>query len=639
MQTRTAVAAPVLPVARTALTPLGMDTVRIDGGFWGQRQDLNGAVMIPHCLHWEHEVGWVGNFSALLEGRLAEDRRGREFSDSDVYKLLEAMAWEIGRSGSPALQETFDGIVALVAACQQPDGYLNTQFGNAGQRPRYSDFEMGHELYSTGHLVQAAVARLRTGFGLEDRLVAVALRAADHVCEVFGADGLERVCGHPEIEVALAELYRATGEERYLDQAHLFLERRGRGTLRDIEFGRAYFQDDVPLREADAFRGHAVRALYLAAAAVDAGVELDDGGLVDAIERQYRRTLARRTYLTGGMGSHHQDEAFGQDFELPPDRAYCETCAGVGSVMVAWRLLLARGDLRYADVIERALYNVVAASPAEDGRAFFYTNTLHQRSAGTPLPSDEPSPRASGAGRAAWFEVSCCPTNVSRTLAQLGTYVATRSADGVQLLQFVPGTVSAELGAGRRVTLEVTTAYPHDGHVRIEVVEAPPGPWELTVRIPHWADGASVDLNDGRGPQPASAPAFVHRGSLAAGTVVDVAIPLVPRWVYPDERIDAVRGCVALERGPLVLCAESLDQPGGVDVAGLEVDPSGPVAGADGTVVAAGWHVDLPGEPDPYRGAPRRRARERADVHFVPYYSWGNRGPSTMRIWVPVGHD
>lgn len=635
IQTRLGTSAPVLPVTSTALSPLGMGDIRIGGGFWGGRQRLNGQVMIPHCLYWEKRVGWIDNFSALLSGRLAHERQGREFSDSDVYKLLEAMAWEIGRTGDDGLQRTFDEIVELIAACQQPDGYLNTRFGNMGQEPRYTDFEMGHELYNVGHLVQAAVARLRTGRGTDDLLVRVAMRAADHVCQMFGEDGLERVGGHPEIEVALVELYRATGQHRYLEQARVFLERRGRGALRDIEFGRAYFQDDVPIREAEAFRGHAVRALYLAAGAVDTGVELGDEGLVDAIERQYQRTLARRTYITGGMGSHHQDEAFGTDFELPPDRAYCETCAGIASVMVAWRLLLARGDLRYADVIERALYNVVAVSPAQDGRAFFYANTLHQRTQGAPLSSEEASPRASDSGRAAWFEVSCCPTNVSRTFAQLATYVATRTSQGIQLLQYVSGTVAAELGDGRRVALRLTTEYPDDGRVRIEVLDAPSDAWELTIRIPQWAQGATVDI--GGGQQQATAPAFVHRGELPVGTVIDVFIPMAPRWTFPDERIDAVRGCVAVERGPLVMCVESVDQPGGTDVSRLQVDTTGVLTERDGKVIAVGWNMDLPDDAVPYRTESPRSRKGPAEVGFVPYHTWGNRGPSTMRIWVPVG--
>ncbi|GMA22883.1 hypothetical protein GCM10025864_06420 [Luteimicrobium album] len=333
----------------------------------------------------------------MAAGTVATTRRGREFSDSEIYKLLEAMAWEIGRTGDEALETRLEGIVARVAAAQQPDGYLNTRFGNPGQPARYTQLDWGHELYCYGHLFQAAVARLRTG--RRDRLVDVALRAADHVCDTFGPDGIQGVCGHAEIEPALVELYRATGDERYLAQARLFLDRRGHHTLPDVEFGRAYFQDDVPILDATDLRGHAVRALYLSAGAVDAAVEQDDAALAEAVERQYRRALERRTYLTGGMGSHHQDEAFGDDYELPPDRAYCETCAGVASVMVAWRLLLRTGDLRYADTIERTLYNVVATSPREDGRAFFYTNPLQQRVAAQETDPDAVSPaptRSSG---------------------------------------------------------------------------------------------------------------------------------------------------------------------------------------------------------------------------------------------------
>ncbi len=245
---------------------------------------------------------------------------------------------------------------------------------------------------NTGHLLQAAVARLRTGHP-DDLLVRVARRAADQVCREFGEGARDGVCGHAEIEVALAEAGRAFGERRYLEQARLFVQRRGRGTLPVPPLLSAeYFQDDLPVREAEALRGHAVRALYLSAGAVDVAVETHDDELFAVLARQWDRTVARRTYLTGGMGSRHQDEGFGEDWELPADRAYCETCAGVASVMLAWRLFLATGDVRYPDLIERTLFNVVATSPSEDGRAFFYANPLHQR---------EPAhPRATGSIRA-----------------------------------------------------------------------------------------------------------------------------------------------------------------------------------------------------------------------------------------------
>jgi DUF1680 family protein len=633
-------AAPVVPTAG-ALTPVGLDEVQITGGFWGERQRLNASTIIPHIEYWEDRVGWVANFDAVANGTIAQSRTGREFSDSDVYKLLEAMAWEIGRSGDPALQTRFDAIVDRIAAVQQPDGYLSTRFGNPGQEPRYSDLEWGHELYCYGHLIQAAVARLRTGH--HDRLVQIALRAADHVCDAFGADGIQSVCGHPEIEPALVELYRATGEERYLAQARLFLDRRGLGSLPDIEFGRSYFQDDVPIRDAIVLRGHAVRALYLTAGAVDAGVDEGDHEYVETLARQYARTLQRRTYITGGMGSHHQDEAFGDDFELPPDRAYCEACAGVASVMVAWRLLLATGDLSYADTIERTLYNVLAASPSEAGDAFFYTNPLQRRVAPELSTTDAVSPRAHAGMRAPWFDVSCCPPNLSRTFAQLATYIATKDAGGVQLLQYVPGDISMTLASGEPVQLHVTTEYPNDGTVTIDVAVAPESAWDLTVRIPAWAQGATVEHDD-RAIE-AAAPSHTVTG-LAAGSRVVLRLPMQPRWSVADARVDAVRGTAAAQRGPLVLCAESVDMPGGADVERVRVDPTRSLrVRDDGIVVAVGRLVANPDDGWPYPSiadggsiADGQQASATADVDIplIPYFSWGNRGPSTMRVWLPT---
>jgi uncharacterized protein len=359
---------PVVP-GSGRLRPLGISEVEITAGFWGRRQQVNSEATIQHCHDWMERLGWVGNFRAAAEGRLPEDRNGVVFTDSDVYKLMEAAAWEVGRSGSADADRRFADLTAVIAPAQEEDGYLNTVFGRPGQPDRYSDLEWGHELYCYGHMLQAAVARARTGRA--DQFVKVARRAADHVCEVFGEGGVERVGGHPEIELGLIELARVTGEERYLHQASLFIDRRGHQTLADIHWGRSYFQDDVPVRDQVAFTGHSVRALYLAAAAVDVAVETGDAALLEAIIAQWERTVARRTYLTGGMGSHHDGEKFGEDFVLPPDRAYSETCAGIASVMLSWRLLLATGEPRFADLAERTLFNVVATSPAPDGRAFF----------------------------------------------------------------------------------------------------------------------------------------------------------------------------------------------------------------------------------------------------------------------------
>jgi DUF1680 family protein len=615
----------------------GVGEVRLAPGFWGTLQETNARATLAHCLHWMERLGWVANFDAVAAGTTDRDRPGWQFSDSEVYKLLEAMAWELARTADPELEATYRSLVDRVAAAQDADGYLNTCYGHAGQAGRYSDLSSGHELYCVGHLLQAAVARVRTAG--EDELVAVARRAADHVCREFGADANPGICGHPEIEVGLAELGRALGEPRYTEQARLFVERRGHGTLTPIPLlSPAYFQDDVPVRDADAWRGHAVRALYLAAAAVDVAVDTSDGELLTAVERQWERSVARRTYLTGGMGSRHQDEGFGDDWELPADRAYCETCAGIASAMVSWRLYLATGDVRYADLMERTYLNVVATSPAEDGRAFFYANPLHQRVAGQDVRTDAENPRAEGGARAPWFDVSCCPTNVARTLASWQAYLASVAGDELTLLQHAAAEVDVALEGGGRLAVRIATRYPEDGAVRVEVRDAPEREVTLRLRVPAWARGARFTDVDGtvRDAEPGWA---VTRGVLRPGDAVLLELPLEPRFTWPDPRIDAVRGCVAVERGPLVLCAESVDLPAGVALDDVRVDPgAAPEADGDGAVVRA--RVLAPAGDDdalPYGGAPAGAPGD-ADLRLalVPYHRWAERGPSTMRVFVPT---
>ncbi len=339
--THTTVAAgPVVP-STGALRPLPLGDLRLTGGYWADWQQRNADTVIRHCETWMERIGWTGNFDAAATGQ-PFDHAGIEFVDSEVYKLLEAMAWQLGAQPDDDLAERYDRLVERVAGAQDADGYLHTAFGRPWQRPRWSDMEWGHELYSMGHLLQAAVARLRTAGG--GRLVDVAVRLADHLVDVFGTGGREAVCGHPEIEPALVELGRATGDHRYVELARTFVERRGHGLLAPIEYGQEYFQDDVPVRDAEVLRGHAVRALYLAAGAVDVAVETGDAELLRSVETQWANTVAKRTYLTGAMGAHHQDEAFGADFELPPDREYGETCAAIASNMLSWRLLLETGS-------------------------------------------------------------------------------------------------------------------------------------------------------------------------------------------------------------------------------------------------------------------------------------------------------
>jgi uncharacterized protein len=619
---------PVHPSTST-WRPLGADEIQVTGGIWGQKQRLNADTILEHCESWMERIGWTGNFDRAAAGTIGAGHSGIEFVDSEIYKLLEAMAWELGREHSGDLERRYQALVERVAAAQRPDGYLHTSFGGSGQPPRYSSLESGHELYCFGHLFQAAVARLRTGH--DDLLPQVARRLADHVYDQFGPGGRVGVCGHPEIEMALVELARATGEGSYLELARLFIERRGTGTLGIHPFGQEYFQDDIPVRQATTMRGHAVRALYLASGALDVATETGDEDLSAAVREQWANGVARRTYITGGAGSHHQDEAFGDDFELPADRAYAETCAGIASVMLSWRLLLATGLDQYSNLIERTLLNNVLASPRADGRAFYYTNTLHQRTPGSVPDQHQLSHRAESGLRAPWFEVSCCPTNVARTLASVSLYFATASEHGVQLHQYGDYRVSTTLGAGT-VTLRVSGAYPANGAISVEIIEAPAEELTLRLRVPAWARG-SVVLSES---PTTRAPGYIEiRRVFRAGESINVTFPGAPRATYPDARVDAVRGTFAVERGPLVLALESADLPPGWTVNEITADPGSIGISEESATIdvyrrppaSAGW---------PYQAEPDGQEGERVRARLIPYHQWANRGPGTMRVWLPI---
>ncbi|MFZ7089143.1 glycoside hydrolase family 127 protein [Curtobacterium sp. RRHDQ10] len=619
---------PVAP-STSRLSPLDATEIRLTAGYWRDWQEKNAEVVLEHCQTWMERIGWIGNFDRAASEETGWEHAGVPFVDSEVYKLLEGMAWELGHGTDPELERRYDALVARVVAAQEPDGYLHTSFGRSWQPPRYSNLEWGHELYCFGHLIQAAVARIRTAGG--GALVDTAIRLADHLYETFGPDGRVAVCGHPEIEPALAELGRATGDHRYVELAALFIERRGHGLLGPIEYGQEYFQDDVPVRDATTFRGHAVRALYLAAGALDVAVETGDAGLAEAVARQWQHTVATRTYITGGMGSHHQDEAFGADYELPPDRAYSETCAGIGSNMLSWRLLLHSGDPKYADLLERTLLNNVMASPRADGRAFFYTNTLHQRVPGLVPDEVELNARALASLRAPWFEVSCCPTNVARTLASVELYFATKTAEGVQIHQYGDFDIDTVLESGTEVHLAVTSGYPFAGDVVVTVREATTTPVTVSLRVPAWAAGADLVVGSA-GPVRVDGPVATVTRTFAAGDVIALTLPMAARWVEPDPRIDAIRGTVAIERGPLVLSLEATADEDSVN--DVRVDTSAPLTttadGATAEVIVEqhgeGWPY---GRADVVTGTPGR-------ARFTPYATWANSGPSTMRVWVPT---
>lgn len=608
------------PDAAVTLHPLA--GARVEGGFWGARQRVNREVTIPLGGERVRESGAFDNL------RLAGPHRGKVFADSDVYKWLEALAWERGRADDDDLARPYKEASELVAAAQCDDGYLHTHTQLTGAQ-RYSDLASSHELYCAGHLMQAAVAGSRA---VGDRtLLGVATRLADHLAAALAPDALD---GHPEVEMGLAELHRETGTRAYLDLAARQVGTRGHALIPlKGHHGPGYRQDRVPVRAAGTVEGHAVRAMYLAAGAADVAVETSDLELLAALERQWHDMVATKTYLTGGLGSNWYGEAFGGHHELAPDTAYCETCAAIGSVQWSWRMLLATGAPGFADLIERTLYNAVLPGVSLGGDRFFYVNALRVRAGAD--PDDLRSPAR---GRQDWYGTACCPPNVMRLLSSLDHYLATRDGDGVQLHLYASGTVRAG-----SVVLEVATGYPWSGRIEITVRETPDRPWTLSARIPAWADAAGVD------DRPAE-PGTYHRvrRTWRPGDRIVLDLGIRPRLTVAVPRLDVARGQVAVERGPLVYCLEQADHPGVIVddlcVAGADLRDGTAVTGLPDEVVPviARGRAHAHREEDggfPYRTAAAPREPEHAgpvDLTFVPYYAWANRGAGPMTVWAPM---
>jgi uncharacterized protein len=630
-------AGPVAPTkqAATVLRPLRIEQVDITGGLWAARQQVNREVAIPSGRERLESAGNLDNLR-IAAGTASGSPRGPVFMDSDVYKWLEAAAWEYARQPTPELLQAQREVTSIVAAAQQPDGYLDSCVQLRGDGARYVDLPWSHEHYCAGHLMQAAVAQARcTG---DQELLDVAVRLADHLAETFGPDRRHDVDGHPVVEMALVELYRATADVRYLDLAQYFVDARGHGLMAGYGAEPTYFSDRVPVREQTTVEGHAVRAVYLAAGATDVATELGDGELMAAVQAQFAAMVATKTYVTGGLGSRWDFEAFGDPYELPADRAYAETCAAVGGVQWAWRLLLATGDPHYADVAERMLLNGFLAGVSLGGSEYFYVNPLQMRGG---AHADEN--RSPAHGRRGWFDCACCPPNIMRTVSQLSGYFATTDEDGAQLHLYAPGTVRADVGGGE-ARLEVQTDYPWDGLVRVEVADTPTADWTLSLRVPEWAEGARIAVNGDDHSVAAGSYARVRR-SWRPGDTVELSLPMEVRLVRADERVDAVRECVAVERGPLVYAVEQVDQADGVVVDDLHLVVSGETSAryredllGGVTVISlkgrAGGHAE---EPWPYAAADREGSPlgDEVDVTAVPYFAWANRGIGAMRVWLP----
>ena len=647
---RTALSAPALsapalptPGAAAALHPLDAGAARITGGFWHTRQQRNRVAGLRSGHAQLEASGTLENFRRVARAEQGE-ASGMIFQDSDVYKWLEAVAFELGREDDAELRTMAREVTELVASAQLEDGYLNSVHTlRHSAEERYTNLAWNHELYCYGHLIQAAVALARNAG--EEKLLDVALRIVAHLRTVFGPDLRQATGGHPVVEMALVELHRLTGREEILDLARFFLDVRGKGErFDDVSPGPGYFSADAPVRETVSVEGHAVRALYLFAGATDQAIEDDDAELLARCESVFADLLATKTYVTGGMGARWDWEAFGDPYEMTTDRGYAETCAAIGAIQWAWRLLLATGKPLYADAIERLLFNAFLAGVSLAGTEYFYVNSLQLRDG---AKADEG--RSIAHGRRGWFDCACCPPNIMRTFASLDHLVATQDAHGLQIHQYASGTWSA--GEGEE-TLTVTTAtdYPHDGRITVRVDAAPSAPSRLSLRIPDWSRGrARLTVDGDTATVPSGEAVAVVEKVFAPGEEIALELDLTPRFIGTHHRLDASRGAVALERGPLVYAIENEDQVDDVTVDDAQIDPDvvpepgAPIDALDGAVplrlagsvvrsspAADAWPYPVHGSDD---------AVQERTAHTwtaIPYFAWGNRSVAAMRVWLPL---
>ncbi len=589
------------PPDHRALSAVPFTEVKLNDAFWAPRIRTNREKSLPHNFKWCEETGRISNF-AKAAGLIPGKFEGIYFNDSDVYKVLEGASYALADQRDPALEAKVDEVIAKIAAAQQPDGYLNTYFTLVEPDKKWTDFAVKHELYCAGHLIEAAVAHYQaTG---KKTLFNVALKLANHLDALFGPGKRHEVSGHEEIELALIKLYRATGEARYLKLAAFFLDIRGDKSKRPKLFG-AYAQDHMPIRQQREVVGHAVRAMYLYTAVADMASYTGDAGFIEAMRAIWEDVVHRKMYITAGIGSRHQGEAFGDPYELPNDTAYCETCAAIGLAFWAHRLNLLHGDAQYADVLERAIYNGILSGIALDGEHFFYVN---------PLAS------AGKHHRQPFFGCACCPSNVVRFVPSIPGYVYAKNDAGIAVNLYVAGTATVAHGQ-MKVKLVQETQYPWDGKVTIRVEPEQAAEFDLALRIPGWCEGVTLALNG----QPiekleiVKGYARVHR-AWQRGDIVQLDLPMPVQRIEAHPQVQANAGRVAIQRGPIVYCFE-------------EVDNGGPVKDL---VLAREPKFSVEHKPDLLGGVTVVRAQDRNSrtVTAIPYYAWDHRQPGEMIVWV-----
>lgn len=643
-----------MPSTKRKLTPVPFTQVRFDDDFWAPRIETNRTVTLRHIYKMLEETGRIGAFDLNFERDLTTPHLiTLIFGDSDPAKWIEAVSYSLATHPDPELEALLDGVIDKIVSAQQPDGYLNTHFTHAQPDMKWKNLRDWHEMYCAGHLIEGAVAHFEaTG---KRKLLDALARYADHIDDTFGPAPEKKpgYPGHPELELALVKLYHATGNRRYLDLASFFIDERGQSGpgkehYYDIEarergenphkfWARSYEynQSHQPIREQEKVVGHAVRAVYLFSAVADLADENDDASLLETCDRLWDNLINKRMYLTGGIGPSRHNEGFTTDYDLPDETAYAETCATIGLILWNHRLLQFAGECRFADVMERGIYNGFLSGVSLSGDKFYYEN---------PLSTDGTRHRQD------WFICPCCPPNVARTIASIGSYFYSTNiapaAPGLWVHLF-GGNAAEVMVDDLPVSIRQETLYPWDGSVKIELQPQQPSNFTLHLRVPGWCENYQVAINGkGISLQPKSDGYLAITREWKPGDQVSYQMEMPIRPVFANPAVRQLQGRVAIQRGPIIYCLEGADH-GGIVLDRISVDPAdiqtsftlefrpGLLGGAaiihgTGQVLDdQDWGSEL------YRNV--RLPIRPIEITAIPYCLWDNREPGEMRVWLRTG--
>jgi uncharacterized protein len=644
----------ILPIVITALFALPADCqaeethklsgiqqipfweVTISDQFWAPRLETNRTVTIPHDFKKCGETGQIDNFTkaaGLMKGKFV----GFQWNDSDVFKSIEGACYSLSVHPDPNLDKYLDELITKIAAAQESDGYLYTPRTIDPNNPpkdagptRWSHLISSHEMYTAGHLYEAAAAHYRaTG---KHTLLDIAIKNADLIDRTFGPGKKQDVPGHQEIEIGLVKLYRVTGNEKYLKLAKFFLDQRGHAEGHRL-YGK-HNQDHKPVIDQNEAVGHAVRAGYMYCAMADVALLTGDQNYIKALDLIWENVVSKKLYLTGGIGARGSGESFGRDYELPNKTAYCETCAAIANAMWNYRMFLLHGDAKYIDVLERVIYNGFLSGVSMKGNEFFYQN---------PLESNGDYQRSP------WFECACCPPNVGRLMPSLPGYAYAQKDDDLYVNLFIGGNAIIRTD-DNTICLKQQTRYPWDGNVKIIIDTEQSKEFAIYIRIPGWAQNQPIpgDLYRFSDQSKEVVSLKVNGSSIALdmdkgycrirrkwekGDVIELDLPMPVRCVLSHQNVKDNAGKAAIQRGPVVYCFEGVDNPQGV--ANLVLPSSSDLHAEykadllNGIVTVKGKGKIRKSQPD------GKTSLEDIDVVAIPYYAWANRGKSQIAVWLP----